>query len=62
MSTNSDAYRRRRAEEARMIREATNERMKKMRENAKRRERAMNCADLVKILDNATCDKKGLIY
>tara|TARA_B110000008_G_scaffold262804_1_gene285584 strand:- start:440 stop:859 length:420 start_codon:yes stop_codon:yes gene_type:complete len=62
MSVNSDAYRKRREGEARMMREETNKKLKTMQKNARRREQAMNCAKLTKELDNATCDEKGYIY
>lgn len=62
MSVNSDAYKRRQAKEARMMREATNKNLEKHKERSKRWHDETKCKELVKELDNATCDEKGNFY
>jgi len=49
-------------EKDRKAKEATNEKIKTMRENAARRTQAMNCKELGDELDNIICDEKGYIY
>ena len=62
MSVNSDAYRRRREEEAAENSKRREKYIQKHKERSKRWQAAVNCRELVKELDNATCDEKGNFY